>query len=170
MCRQYWAEASQAFFSSYALVVDSNPTIVFPSFVQISGPIVSQIRRLIVHSPRVSLGLNHNFPLCWYKAFKTVLVGRLTSLEGVSISGTLSWIPEGDPTATDFMRGHFVCRDMATTVRSFQQHKLKEELTTVDFQPDDWMMHRAAAFGPVNDAIRERLLRYCPLRRSERKV
>jgi hypothetical protein len=59
---------------------------------------------------------------------------------------------------------------MATTVRSFQQHKLKEELTTVDFQPDDWMMHRAAAFGPVNDAIRERLLRYCPLRRSERKV
>jgi hypothetical protein len=164
VCRQYWAEASHAFFSSCVLVVDRNSSTAFPIFVQFGGPIVSQIRRLIVYNSNLS------FPLPWHSVFKTALVGRLTSLEGVSVSGNLTWFSAGDPRVTHSMGEHFRSGALVTFIRSFQQHELKEELTTVDLQPSGEMMDRAATVGAVNDAIRERLLRYCPLRRSRRNV
>lgn len=160
VCRQYWAEASHAFFSSCALVVDYGSSTAFPIFVQFGGPIVSQIRRLIVYDSGVT------FPLSWDKVFKTALVGRLTSLEGVSVSGSLFWIP----TATDSLGEYFMIGPMATCIRSFQQHQLKEELTIVDLQASAGMTAPAAVVGAAKDAIRELLLRYCPLRRSKRNV
>ena len=158
VCRQYWAEASEAFFSSCALRVDE-PT-AFRGFVQFGGPIVSQICRLIVY-------LYQDFPLYWEDAFKSSLVGRLTSLEGLSFLGTVFW---GPGLGSDVMSGwYWKIGKMPKIIRSFQQHQLKEKLTTVKFRPDSRMKDRAIV-GLVNDAIRENLLRYHPLRRSKRRI
>jgi hypothetical protein len=166
VCRQYWAEASQAFFSSCALMIDE--PAAFRCFVQSGEPIVSQIRRLLVF---VCDKKSHNFPMYWQDVFNSTLVGRLTSLEGVKFSGVVYWGPHQNSTKTDVMSGyHWKMIKMPGTIRSFQQHKLKEELTTVDFQPEDPTDGRASAIGPINEAIRENLLRHYPRRLSKRKV
>lgn len=166
VCRQYWAEASQVFFSSCALMIDE--PAAFRCFAQSGEPIVSQIRRLIV---LVCGKKSHNFPMYWQGVFNSTLVGHLASLEGVSLEGSVYWGPHRDSTEPDVMSGyHWKMIKMPGTIRSFQQHKLKEELTTVDFEPKDPTNGRALTIGPINEAIRENLLRYCPRRLSKRKV
>lgn len=131
--RQYWAEASQAFFSSCALMIDE--PAAFRCFAQSGEPIVSQIRRLIV---LICGKKSHNFPMYWQDVFNSTLVGRLVSLEGVSFTGIVYWGPHRDSTEPEVMSGyHWKMIKMPETIHSFQQHKMREELTTVDFEPDD---------------------------------
>lgn len=81
--------------------------------------------------------------------------------------GTVFW---GRNKGTDVMSGwYWKIGKMPQIIRSFQQHQLKEKLTTIKFRPDRTMKDRTIV-GLVNDAIRENLLQYHPLRRSERKV
>jgi hypothetical protein len=164
--RQYWAETSQVFLSSLTLRVDTPSD--FRAFARSDDSLVHQIRRLIVH---VSGSKSNNFPRHWQEVFNASSVGRLASLEGLRFSGRVYW-GTGRPAGvrdTNVMHGnHWKLCKLPNTVRSFQQHKLKPELTSVTFKPVVTRVEGPWDAKPINKAIRENLLQYHPRRLSQR--
>jgi hypothetical protein len=119
----------------------------------------------------VSGSKSNNFPRHWQEVFNASSVGRLASLEGLRFSGRVYW-ETGRPAGvrdTDVMHGNRwkLCK-LPNTIKSFQQHKLKPELTSVTFKPVVTRVEGPWDAKPINKAIRENLLQYRPRRLSQR--
>ncbi|KAJ8119131.1 hypothetical protein OPT61_g16 [Boeremia exigua] len=146
VCRQFWAETSQVFLSSCTFRVDHAHD--FRKLALSKQPVVPKIRRLMI-----CLGSRtHNFPMYWHDVFTSSLVGRFTSLEGVTFTGEVCWGPKRG--GLDVMNGsHWKMRHLPNTIRSFQQHKLRENLTLVDFKALKYPREFAWDAAQLNEAI-----------------
>ncbi|KAH6625458.1 hypothetical protein C7974DRAFT_376970 [Boeremia exigua] len=162
VCRQFWAETSRVFLSSCRFQV--NDARSFRELALSKQPVIPHIRRLNVYvwfAP-------HYFPAFWDDVFTSSLVGRFVGLEGVTFAGELRF--NGAITDMDVMKGdRWGFRYLPTLIRSFQQHKLKENLTSVDFWVRNFARQPRRDVVPLNAAIRTQLLEHHPRRLSQRR-
>lgn len=154
------------FLSSVTLRVDSAGA--FRAFVQSNTSLVHSIRRLMVH---VSGDKSQNWPMYWQDVFNTAFVGCLKSLEGVKFTGKVYWgcVVPRHRRDTNVMDGSdWKIGKLPAYIRSFQQHKLKAELTSVEFEPIHYANEGPWDAKPINEAIRTHLLQHHPRRLSTR--
>jgi len=164
VCRQFWTETSQVFLSSCTFRVDY--PYAFRAFALSEHSAVSRVRRLMIHVG----GGSHNFPMYWHTVLTSSLVGRFVSLEGLNFTGKVYWLPQKGLRDLDVMGSWlWKTRKLPSVIHSFQQHKLKAELTSVIFEPELRAHEPPGDTEPINGAIREHLLQHRPRRLSKRR-
>lgn len=138
----------------------------FRTFVQSGEPIISQIRRVMVHTRYKQ---SANFPANWEGVLNAHFIGRLLRLEGVHFSGLVCWSGLKHRRVADIIAGlRPNIRKMSKIIRSFQQHKLKEELTIVNLKPRHFTADVASKVELINERIRRGFLQHRPRRLSKR--
>lgn len=159
--RQYWAEASEVFLDSCTFRIDLPR--VFRELALSRQAVVPRIRRLMINSKD-----NLIFTEDWRKVLtNSYWVGKYVSLEGLQLEVDTYWA-FGTLVTVDIMNDNiWKITNIPAMIRSFQQHKLKESLTTVAFKPYKfrWTYVDLTLLDPV---IRMELLQHRPRRVSKR--
>ena len=165
VCKQYWSEASQVFLSSCTFNFGQSET--FLNFVISGHNAVSLVRRI-----KVAADLDISRSQCQRIAreFSTSTIGELRSLEGVDLH-VFYWGEITEDMASNVMSNPTWNKaKLPVVVRGFQQHKLKESLTTV-YVTDERIWYPAETGSMIDAAaeIRASLLDHQPLRRVSRR-
>ena len=161
VCKQFWAEASEAFFATATFNFTSARV-----FRRLTMPLlrtwVQRVRRLRITAKGY---IHSNFLLWWAGSLTDKLLAPFTHLEGVEfrIGASNSHLLLLGP---DIMEGkEWKDTLLPLIIRSFQQHKLKPELTRFVCE-EPVVRIRGRQRNPfadgVAEAIRAEMLKYHP--------
>lgn len=158
VCRQYWSEASEVFFSSCTFMFSARALEEFVLHRQI----VSRVRRL---SLRLYLFSPHPIHLGEPYALPATTVEKLTSLERLHFQLYCDPFIQRHIWSLDIMNDPvWVKSRIPHTIRAFQQHQLKEAFTKVTF-----LYQNTPRTREVCAKVQSHLLEYRPRRVSHRK-
>lgn len=165
VCKQIWNETTSIFFSS-AVFQFRNPEHFHAFALSISlQSVVPRIRTIKVISCIFSF---RTFGKDWSGTFNTSIVGKFASLEGLIWKISMSTFNYQLLHVTD-IAGDRRCQilKLPTMLRAFQQHRLRDNLTSVSFEYYNHPLPvpKTTALG---SAMRGYLLTYVPRRTSRR--
>jgi hypothetical protein len=148
VCKQFWAETLQAMLASCTFKFTTNAA--FRSLAISQRSIVRYIRRIMISSIITDI---NSFFADWCSTLTLPLVGRFDSLEGVRFELSVDYEYEKHREPAFLNNPGW---QQAAILQSFQQHRLKPDLTSVTFEL--WDSFTSPAPTVVDEAIRKELL------------
>ena len=169
VCKQFWAETMHNFFSSTDFRVDDVAALLKLAISPSHRAVVSRIQRIKFRSRVYLWDSSWKFDSDMAGTFTTSIIGKFASLVGLEWDLVLVEQAVELGQVADIMGdARWKSLRLPAILRALQQHKLREDLTTV-------LIHqrRYPGLGPskttaLGSTIRGYLLQYAPLRTSRR--
>jgi hypothetical protein len=161
VCKQFWSESTTTFFATATFNFFS-PVV----FIRLTAPLRTPLWTWVQHVRRLRVtveGYNSMFMILWADGFADTRLALFTHLEGVELRIIANHYEllrlERDIKTSKEWKG----TSLPLIIRSFQQHKLKPELTRfICEEPHVCRRQKNPLADAIGEAIRAELLKHHP--------